>query len=153
LSPGWPDLVESWSAQLAAVAPERIWTSPALRCAAVASVLSDRLRLPLSQDNRLLELDFGDWEGQCWDGLPRAALDRWAADPAGFRPPGGESGADLMGRVTAFADQLRRESRSCIVVSHGGPLRVLRPLLRGEAVDLLAASPALGALELLQVLS
>ena len=42
-------------------------------------------------DARLAELDFGHWEMQSWDGIPRAEVDAWAADVAHYRPGGGES--------------------------------------------------------------
>ena len=90
-----------------------------------------------------MELDFGEWEGKRWDDIPRGDLGRWAADPMGFRPPGGESGAELVARVTDFCGGLAED---CVVVSHGGPLKVLSALLRGQAVDLLAPPHAIGAI-------
>ncbi len=104
-------------------------------------------------DPRLLELDFGDWEGVSWDSVPRAALDRWAADPLGFCPPGGESGAALLRRVEDFACALFRDGRPCLVVSHGGPLRLLPALLDGGAVDLLAPAPEPAVVRIVPVLA
>jgi alpha-ribazole phosphatase len=118
-----------------------IWTSPARRCRSLADKIAEALSIPLIADPRLLELDFGAWEGKLWDEVPRAELDRWAADPVGFRPPDGESGEELIARVTDFNADL---SRDCVVVSHGGPLRVLSALLRGKSVDLLSRPQALG---------
>ena len=118
-----------------------VWTSPARRCRAPAERLAGALSIPLIADPRLLELDFGNWEGKSWDEVPRAELDRWAADPRGFRAPGGESGDELIARVSDFFAGLDRD---CTVVSHGGPLRVLSALLQGEAIDLLAQPQALG---------
>jgi alpha-ribazole phosphatase len=118
-----------------------IWTSPARRCRDLAARIADALSIPLVADPRLLELDFGAWEGKPWDGVPRAELDRWAADPLAFRAPGGEAGVELVTRVTDFFADLGED---CAVVSHGGPLRVLSALLRGEQVDLLSQPQALG---------
>lgn len=124
--------------------PAHVWSSPARRCRAIAEALAP---LPARFDTRLLELDFGDWEGLAWDEVPRDALDAWAADPLGFAPPGGESGAHLLARVRAFHADLVRESAPCAVVSHGGPLKLLAALLRGEPPDLLAPAPAIGSLQ------
>ncbi len=115
-----------------------IWTSPAQRCRLVAVAAG-----PHCVDDRLQELDFGAWEGLPWDAVPRDALDRWAADPLGFVPPGGESGAALVARVTAFRHALPLGGHA--VITHGGPLKVLIPLLRGEAPDLLAPAPLPGS--------
>ena len=125
---------------LAGFAPEVVWASPERRCAAMAAALgAPRF------DDRLLELNFGAWEGLAWDDVPRAALDRWAADPLGFAAPGGESGAALIARVSTFYADVRADGRDAVVVSHGGPLKVLRALASGRDVDLLAPALAMGA--------
>lgn len=121
----------------------QVWTSPSRRCRAVAERIADELAVPLTADARLIELDFGAWEGKAWDDIPRSDLDRWAADPLGFRAPGGESGAELIERVTEFCAGLTQD---CVVVSHGGPLKVVAAWLRGEAVNLLAPAPAIGSI-------
>ena len=115
-----------------------IWTSPARRCRIVADALGGHC-----VDERLQELDFGEWEGVSWDDVPRASLDAWAADPWGFAPPGGESGRALVARVTPFA-RLCAEGDH-VVISHGGPLKVLASVLLGEPIRLLSAPPAPGS--------
>jgi alpha-ribazole phosphatase len=118
-----------------------VWTSPARRCRDLADRIADTLSIPLVADPRLLELDFGAWEGKPWDEVPRAELDRWALDPLTFRAPDGEAGVELIARVTGFFASLGKD---CVVVSHGGPLRILSALLRGKPVDLLSQPQALG---------
>jgi alpha-ribazole phosphatase len=117
-----------------------LWSSPAQRCRVVVDAIG-----PYRVDDRLQELDFGTWEGLPWDDVPRAALDAWAAAPAMFAPPGGESGAALIARVTSFYRDLGPGSH--IVVTHGGPLKVLGALARRRPVDLLAPAPSLGSVE------
>jgi alpha-ribazole phosphatase len=133
-----------------------IWTSPAQRCRVVAEALR-RMQCALHcttrstgpvVDDRLQELDFGDWEGLAWDDVPRAALDAWAADLTGFAPPGGETGAALVARVTAFAAALPPGDH--IVMTHGGPLRILPAILRGEPADLATPAPLLGSVTLIE---
>ncbi len=115
-----------------------VWTSPLRRCRTVADAIGTN-----HVDARLIEMDFGAWDGMAWDDIPRAALDAWAADPLGFAPPGGESGASLVARVAAFHAALPGGDH--VIVSHGGPLKVLGALLRGRPVDLMTPSPALGS--------
>ena len=139
------ELQAGWQADVDALALPRlagaiVWSSPSRRCADPAHRLAARLGLEVRHDARLRELDFGAWEGLAWDRVPREALDQWAADLLGFAPPAGESGAALIERVRQFHTMLREVARSAIVVSHGGPLKVLSPLLRGVAVDLAASS-------------
>jgi alpha-ribazole phosphatase len=147
---GASELARSVAAQMSE-GSVRVWTSPAIRCRPLARLIAESLSAPLTADPRLLELDFGDWEGRPWDDVPRAELDRWAADPAAFHAPGGESGLELIDRVQAFHQEICRQGQDCVVVSHGGPLKVLIALLRRDPVDLLAAPPAMGAITSLTV--
>ncbi len=114
--------------------PWTLWTSPARRCRLVAEALGHPI-----VDHRLQELDFGAWEGVPWAEIPRASLDAWAADPWSFAPPSGESGRALVERVSAFAAVCAKGKH--VVITHGGPLKVLVPVLQEKTVDLLAAPP------------
>lgn len=77
-------------------------------------------------DPRLMELSYGAWEGTLQDDVAvqdPEGFARRARDPFRWRPEGGESYADLLGRVKGWAETV---SRDCVVVSHGGVSRSLR---------------------------
>lgn len=77
-------------------------------------------------------MDFGEWEMQSFDRLPRSAIDAWAADPFGFRPPGGETAEEMANRVLDALQDLRSHDQAALViVAHGGPLRVIAGQLAG----------------------
>ena len=63
-----------------------------------------------------------------------------------FRAPGGESGLELIARVQSFHRDIARANQDCVVIAHGGPLKLLIKLLGGEPIDLLAPPPALGTI-------
>jgi alpha-ribazole phosphatase len=132
------------AARLGDFAGARLWTSPARRCCAAAEIVAAAIGTRPTIDRRLEELCFGDWEGRRWDSLDRAALDRWAADPEGFAAPGGETGRALIARVRAFFAEMAAAGGAHVVVSHGGPLRVLTALAAGREVDLLAKPIGMG---------
>lgn len=113
-----PDMM---AATLRACLPESfgLLSSPLRRCAELARMLHPTPRF----DARLQEIDFGDWEMQRYDDLPRADIDRWAADMWGFRPPGGESAGDMAQRVGAVWAEHGHDVQ--VVVAHGGPLKVI----------------------------
>jgi alpha-ribazole phosphatase len=142
LPPGQGGDAEAVLAALRGFNARAILSSPARRCSALAAQVSAATGLPVQEDPRLLELDFGAWEGLRWDKVPRAALDTWAADPWGFAPPGGESGAALVARVRSFHAAV---PDGAVVVSHGGPLKVLAALAEGRRVDLLAPAQPMGS--------
>lgn len=121
-----------------------IHTSPLSRCRHVADALAADWGASVRLDDRLLEMDFGAWEGMEWDDVPRPALDAWAADLQGFAPPGGESGLNLIARVSDFWAGIVAAKGRHVIITHGGPLRVLLALTQGEAVDLSRTAPAMG---------
>ena len=145
LAPAAAPVAARIAGELAVLGLARVWTSPAIRCRGVA----DAAGLPVRVDARLLELHFGAWEGVAWDDVPRAELDRWAADPLAFAPPGGESGADLLARVREVHRAIHATGEDCAIISHGGPLRLLAALIRGAPPDLLAPAPAIGSVQVL----
>ena len=116
--------------------PRRVISSPARRCLELARELAGLHGLPLETDPRLLELDFGAWEGRPWSKIPRHESDPWAEDPLRRAPPGGESFSALSARVTAIA----RAADGATLVTHAGPIRALR-IASGE-VDFAAAFAA-----------
>ncbi len=134
-------------ALVAALAPLRgaaIHTSPLARCRLLAEALAEAWgKSAPDADSRLMEMDFGAWEGRLWDDVPRADLDRWAEDLLGFAPPGGETGAALIARVT---DVWRTLQGPAVVITHGGPLKVLLALAEGRPVDLRRPSPSPSAI-------
>ena len=70
------------------------------------------------------EQDFGDWTGRRHDDLAAAGGDAYPkfwADPAGAKPPGGESFLD---QITRTREGLRRIERgSAILIVHSGTIR------------------------------
>lgn len=135
----------------ASFAATRVWTSPSRRCRVLADAIGQSLNAAVHVDARLQELDFGEWEGKRWDDIPRAELDCWTLAPLTFSAPGGESGETLLARVRDVHFDLRKQQHDCIVVSHGGPLKILVALLRGKEPDLLAAAPPLGSIDIVSV--
>jgi alpha-ribazole phosphatase len=110
-----------------------VYASPLRRCAALARRLQPR-RLHL--DVRLAEMDFGAWELQRWDVIPRAAIDAWTADLLHYRPGGAENVLDVARRVAAFAAELRASGEpEAMVICHAGTIRLLCAMQRGVALD------------------
>lgn len=110
----------------------RVYASPARRCRALAAALAARDGAPLVEDERLLEFDFGTWEGQPWAALERAAIDAWAADPWHYAPGGGETLAGVWARVEAFRRDLAGAAGRTAIVAHHGPLRILAAQFEGR---------------------
>jgi alpha-ribazole phosphatase len=104
-----------------------LFSSPLARCRRLAERLHPAPRF----DERVREIDFGEWEMQPWDALDRGLLDAWAADPFHFVPPGGEAVASLRRRVAAFLAELPEEAADVILVAHAGVIKVCAAELAG----------------------
>lgn len=94
-------------------------SSPSLRARRLAELLHAQ---PI-YDDRLMEMDFGDWEGKRWSDLDRHVIDAWAADVLHFVPPGGESAAMLQARAIACVSAQHGEA--LILLTHSGVIRAL----------------------------
>jgi len=109
-----------------------------------ARLLAESLGRP-RLDERLKEIHFGDWEGRSFTDIG-SAIDDWAADPLGFRPPGGESPREMATRVLQWLAEHGLTPRTpdatgiraspplpdaLVVVAHGGPLRAIAGHLLG----------------------
>lgn len=126
-------------ARLESELPKRakIYTSPLRRCHSLATALADRLDAgSVVCDTRLVEMDFGSWEMQAWNAIPRAEIDAWVADLANYRPGGGECLLDAARRVRAFHDDLRTKNPAeALVVAHAGTIRLLLASVQAMTVE------------------
>lgn len=91
--------------------PHEVWTSPLQRCAQVGRQLA-RWGWAHHTDARLLELDFGHWDGQPWSAIPHAEVAAWEADFAQHAPGGGESLVALARRCHTFLAQRQAAAAS-----------------------------------------
>ncbi|HUY83598.1 MAG TPA: histidine phosphatase family protein [Steroidobacteraceae bacterium] len=126
-------------------------TSSLRRASMTADVIATALGgVPCLVDGRLIELDFGEWEGLTQSDIRARwpmSLKAWKRTPESVQFPGGESLFDGMNRLCGFLRNppwLGKEEVRCVaVVSHSGPIRLAcllaerRPLahFRRIAVD------------------
>lgn len=109
--------------------PNRVVSSPALRAAETAELLSD---LTPVFEPRLKEADLGEWEG-----LTPAEI---GEDYAGWRagtvvPPGGEPREVLIRRVTQALQEAVESPGTVLVATHGGVVRAVLDALLGLRTD------------------
>lgn len=79
------------------------------RCELLAHYLyALRPDLSCRPEPRLVEINFGTYEGMAWHDIGKDALEAWTADFAGHRFGGHESVAEFMARVGDVWDECRR---------------------------------------------
>ncbi|WP_303315985.1 alpha-ribazole phosphatase [Flavivirga abyssicola] len=104
--------------------PEGIYhikSSPLKRCALLANYLGTHVFF----DERLKELDFGDWEMKAWHNISEKTLNPWMKNFVNVRVPNGESYVDLASRVNTFFEDVIKshDEEDLIIVTHAGPIR------------------------------
>lgn len=129
LSPAGRAMLARWRLPAAFVGAA-ILTSPLARARATAAAFG-----PATVEPRLIEMDWGAWEGHRLADLRRA-------DPAGtaaveaagleLRPPGGERPRDVQARLTDLFVELAGGDRR-VLVTHKGVLRAALALATGWA--------------------
>jgi len=112
--------------------PREVWTSPLQRCREVGRWLR-RWGWQHRVDARLLELDFGSWEGRPWREIPRMEVAAWEARFLDHAPGGGEPLRTLRARVQAFVDE--HAARDLLVIAHAGWMQALAGLRAGRAPE------------------
>ncbi len=105
----------------------RLLSSPLGRARHTAEALA--LDVPVEVDERWIEVDYGEYEGWALEAVPAELWSRWRSDPT-FRPPGGESLAEVGVRVRGACDELfaragegARGDTDVVVVSHVSPIK------------------------------
>ncbi|MDZ7855791.1 histidine phosphatase family protein [Sphaerotilus sp.] len=100
--------------------PRVVHTSPLRRCADVGRWLR-RWGWRHCIDSRLLEMDFGVWDGRPWHSISKPEVDAWCADFARTAPGGGECLQAMFERVAVW-----ETTSPCVVVAHAGWMQVRR---------------------------
>ena len=100
----------------------KVFSSPLTRCLQLAETFSDTV----TTDARLQELNFGDWEGKCFDDIDTDVLQHWTDNYVTAAPPNGENFEDLYQRAGSFwQDLLATEAEQVLVITHAGVIRAL----------------------------
>jgi probable phosphoglycerate mutase len=102
-------------------APTRVVTSPLRRAVDTAAAIAAAHSLTVEIDARLIELDYGEWDGKPMRDIPPDAWAAWHAD-ASFKPPGGESLAEVTARIGAFTSDVLGDEL-VVAVSHVSPIK------------------------------
>jgi probable phosphoglycerate mutase len=99
-------------------------SSPLKRCLNTAALL----RLVVTPERRLIEMDWGDYQGKTLKELRALHGDELSANEGrglDFRPPRGESPRDVQARVASFLSEVATAGRPTLAVTHRGVIRAV----------------------------
>ncbi len=108
-------------------------SSPLTRAVQTARLLTEGRNIPILTDNRMIEISFGDWEGECIldsEVLPADFRRLFYEDPLHcICPPGGETFDDVCRRTGLFFQSLVQnpeyEHKNILISTHGAASRCL----------------------------
>ena len=117
----------------------RVHSSPLARAVETAGLLG--LGTPVL-DRRLMEMNWGEWEGESRASVAAAdacGVARNEAKGPDFRPPGGESPREVQARVIDWARSVADSSAGVVAITHKGVIKATMGLAR--AWNLTGKSP------------
>ena len=123
-----------------------LWSSPYGRALQTLAIVAEHIGEDWHQtrtDDRLREIDVGDWGGIAYADITARQGDIIDRDAGLFnvRPPNGEWYDEIAARLTGWIDETKAERGDRLVIMHGMSSRVLRGLLMGLPIDPLWNAP------------
>ncbi len=122
------------AAQIAQALPAgaRVISSPLQRTRQTAQAIRSDVEI----DERLIELDYGEFDLQPAKDIPAETWAAWRTDP-GFRPPGGETFLELGERVASLLDDVASDAidRDVVLVSHVSPIKAAMAWALGVGIE------------------
>ncbi len=130
------------AARLSSEHPSAIYSSTLRRALDTARAIQAAIpsHPELRTDVRLIEGQFGDWEGKQYEELranDAERLARWEDGRLDNTPPNGEALEDLAERVQAVYRDIcaAHPNETVLIVSHGGTLQVMMTLALGLPLE------------------
>lgn len=111
---------------------DAIYSSPLTRC----KLLSQQISKNVIFDDRLMEVNFGDWEGKKWDNINQTELNHWMENYIEVAPSNGESLTQLIIRFSSFMNDFKKKNfKKVIIVTHAGIIRSAMNVLNNIPID------------------
>lgn len=115
------------------------YTSPLKRCLKLAQNLAKSYII----EDRLKEINFGDWELKPWHEIDQAEFQNWLDNFETISCPNGESSQMVYDRNTEFFEELiKKDHKKIIIITHGGVIKnlfayILKiPLIKAFSLEL-----------------
>lgn len=132
---GWQQMLEvclkknSW---------QSIVSSPLSRCREFAEYLSEMMKLPLHIDPCWQEMNFGEWDGLSALEIMKfdeKKLYSFWENPYENCAPGGETLKNMQSRVLNAWQSLICKNKSVLVITHGGPIRIVHCHVENHPIE------------------
>ena len=109
----------------------KIFSSTLKRCVKLAQGISKDVFF----DEKLKELDLGDWEMKPKKKISKELIKEWEDNLMTFKIPNGESNQDFLKRLKKFLDEIKKQNEDVLIVSHAGSINGMMSVLTGQPFD------------------
>ncbi len=100
-----------------------IISSPSQRC----QLLAKHFHQHYETDERIREMNFGDWELKKWDEIPEEEINPWYEDFVTIKAKNGENLLEMQSRVAEFWNELisKEDMNKILIITHAGVIRLI----------------------------
>ena len=109
----------------------KVFSSPLKRCVKLANSLTNQIIF----DERIMELNLGDWEMKPKQSIDSKLIKEWEDNMMTFKIPNGETNQDFLHRLKNFLDQILIMNEDVFIVAHAGSINGMLSLLTGQSFD------------------
>ena len=109
----------------------KVYSSPLKRCIK----LTERLTENYVIDERIKEMNLGDWEMKKMTSIPEREKLEWENNLLSFKIPNGESNEEFLKRLKSFLEDIFKLNEDALIVCHAGSINGMLSLLTKEPFD------------------
>jgi len=118
----------------------RWWCSPLRRARETAELLAEAMpeKPDIAVELRLMEMSYGEWEGETLDHLRQhhgEQMAQWEAQGLDLRPPGGESPREVQRRLLPWLASIGQDGGNHFAVVHKGVIRAIYAMATGWTME------------------
>jgi alpha-ribazole phosphatase len=133
LADSYPEELEAVKNKLKDIDFDAVISSPLSRAKQLAT---DVFGEKVAEDPRLMELNFGDWEGKVWDEIKDPLFPAWMDDFVNKKCSNGESFVMLRDRVLEFWNEIKNKKCNKIAIfTHGGVIRTISAIEKNSKLE------------------
>ena len=109
----------------------KVYSSPLKRCIKLTNRLTENYII----DERIKEMNLGDWEMKKMNSIPERDKLEWENNLLSFKIPNGESNEEFLKRLKSFLEDIFKLNEDALIVCHAGSINGMLSLLTKEPFD------------------
>ena len=109
----------------------RTFSSPLKRCVKLAKRVKEKFQI----DDRIKEMNLGDWEMKKMDSISKEKKKEWENNLLNFKIPNGESNKEFLDRLRDFLSDILVYNEDLLIVCHAGSINGIISILTNEPFD------------------